>query len=395
MAWRENCIMDERLRFVLECLSDEESMSSLCSAYGISRKTGYKWLSRYRGEGAGGLMDRSRAPLVHGRSTPARIVDHVLTVKNRHPDWGPRKIVAWLSRKDENTPWPSASTAGVLLKRHGLVQARGRRRWRAFGTGPFEEVDRPNAVWSADHKGWFRTQDGLQCYPLTIMDARTRYLLKVSACQTTGDLQAWPEFRRAFEEYGLPDRIRSDNGPPFASASVTGLTPLAVRLLKLGIDLERIDPGKPQQNGGHERMHLTLQHVTARPAANRQDQQKAFETFRQVYNQERPHEGLNMDTPASRYRPSSRPMPDHIPEPLYPAQLETRRVRPNGSIKWNGREIYISSTLAGERVALEERDDRQWAALFATYPLGIVDLKNATLTPHPRARKVVVIPENV
>jgi transposase InsO family protein len=371
--------MDERLRFIRDCLEQEEAMSRLCEAYGISRKTGYKWLSRYRDHGAAGLEDRPRSPLRHGRATAPLIVDHLLAVKERHPSWGPKKVVAYLRRQDGETVWPSASTAGEILKRHGLVQTRGRARWRGFGTGPFREVVRANSVWSADHKGWFRMKDGQRCEPLTVMDNKSRYLLKLTACGSTGDEEAWPVFERAFADYGLPDRLRSDNGPPFASVGVSGLTPLSVRFLKLGIELERIVPGKPQQNGAHERIHLTMLPLAQAPAVDRAAQQSAFDDFQRSYNEERPHEALGMDTPASRYRPSDRPMPKTLPEPDYPVQAAVRRVRPNGAIKWQGREIYVSASLAGEPVAVEENESGEWTLRFFTHPIGVIDTKHDRL----------------
>jgi putative transposase len=387
MGWQESSLMDERMRFITDCLGQEEAMSTLCLRYGISRKTGYKWLSRYRLAGACGLMDRSRAPLVHGRATAPVIVDHLLAVKERHPTWGPKKVVAYLQRRDSQTQWPSASTAGEILKQHGLVQPRGRPRWRGFGTGPFQPVLRANSVWSADHKGWFRTRDGQRCEPLTVMDSKSRYLLKLEVCGSTGEMEAWPVFERAFEDYGLPDRIRSDNGSPFASVGVAGLTPLSVRFLKLGIELERIDPGKPQQNGAHERIHLTILPLAQAPAADRLAQQKAFDDFRHSYNEERPHETLDMDTPSNHYRPSDRPMPKTMPEPDYPAEAAVRRVRPNGAIKWNGHEIYVSASLVGEPVAIEESESGEWAMRFFAHPIGVIDTKHdRLLRPSPSAR---------
>jgi len=384
MSWQESSAMDERIRFITACLKQEEAMSHLCEAYGISRKTGYKWLSRYRAEGPSGLLDRPRAPLRHGRATPPVIVDHLLSVKEHHPCWGPKKVVAYLRQRDEETAWPSASTAGEILKRHGLVQGRGRARWRGFGTGPFRETDRANSVWSADHKGWFQLRDGQRCEPLTVMDAKSRFLLKLAACGSTGEAEAWPVFERAFEEYGLPDRLRSDNGPPFASVGISGLTPLSVRFIKLGIELERIKPGKPQQNGAHERFHLTMLPLARAPAADRRAQQIAFDAFRQSYNLERPHEALGMDTPSRHYRPSDRPMPKVWPEPDYPAEAAVRRVRPNGAVKWQGCEIYVSVSLVGELVAIEEKEGGEWMLRFFAHPIGLIDIQHKRLI-RPRA----------
>jgi transposase InsO family protein len=371
--------MDERLRFVVDCLSGDETMSALCADYGISRKSGYKWLGRYHEFGPEGLHDRPRAPLNHGRATALDLVERIVAAKETHPLWGPKKIVARLKRTAPELVWPSASTAGAILARHGLVRARKRTRLRACGNGPWPEPQGPNAVWTGDHKGWFRTRDGWRCEPLTVMDASSRYLLALEATGSTADAEAWPVFERLFEEHGLPDRFRSDNGPPFASPGVTGLTPLAARFIKLGITLERIAPGKPQQNGRHERFHLTMLPMARDPAADRMAQGQAFEAFRRSYNEERPHEALAMDTPAQHYRPSRRAMPRTLPEPDYPDEAAVRRVRHNGEIKWNGGFVYVSQTLAGEAVAATETEDGEWVLCFHAHPLGIIDTRRMKL----------------
>lgn len=379
MVWRESGIMDERLRFVVDCLAGEETMSALCATYGISRKCGYKWLGRYREFGPEGLHDLPRAPLNHGRATALDLVERIVAAKETHPLWGPKKIVARLKRMAPELVWPSASTVGAILARHGLVSARKRPRLRACGNGPWLEPQEPNAVWTGDHKGWFRTADKWRCEPLTVMDASSRYLLALEATGSTADSETWPVFERLFEEHGLPDRFRSDNGPPFASAGVTGLTPLAVRFIKLGITLERIAPGKPQQNGRHERFHLTMLPLAKEPAADKAAQSQAFEAFRRSYNEERPHEALGMDTPAQRYRSSQRTMPRKPAEPNYPADAAVRRVRHNGEIRWNGGFIYVSQSLAGETVAATETKDGQWALSFHAHPLGIIDTRRMKL----------------
>jgi transposase InsO family protein len=380
--------MDERLRFIAACLEGEETMTALCAGFGVSRKTGYKWLGRYRELGPEGLRDLPRAPLEHGRATPASLVERIVAEKEAHPHWGPKKIVARLARQVPARRWPSASTAGAILKRHGLV-GRRRSRWKGAGNGPWPEPEAPNAVWTGDHKGWFRTRDGWRCEPLTVMDTTSRYLLALEATGSTGAAEAWPVFERLFLEHGLPERIRTDNGPPFAAAGVTGLTPLALRFIRLGIVLERIDPGKPQQNGRHERFHLTMLPLAKAPAADQAAQAAAFEAFRHEYNHERPHETLGMDTPAEHYRPSTRQMPATPPAPDYPAAAAVRRVRHNGAIKWRGGEIYVSATLAGEPVAVEETETGEWVMRFYAHRLGFIDEKHhrlvrkSTLQPRP------------
>lgn len=364
-------------------------MTGLCERFGVSRKTGYKWLGRYRSLGPEGLRDLPRAPLQHGRATALELVECIVAEKEAHPAWGPKKIVARLHRRLPDRPWPSASTAGAILRRHGLVGARRRPRLRACGNGPWPEPTMPNEVWTGDYKGWFRTRDGRRCEPLTIMDAASRFSLDLRACATTGDAEAWPVFARAFETYGLPDRFRSDNGAPFASASVVGLTPLSMRFVKLGIRLERIAPGKPQQNGKHERFHLTMLPLAQAPRANHAAQQAAFNAFRAEYNTQRPHEALAMATPAEHYQPSSRLMPRRMPEPDYPAEAAVRRVRHNGEIKWSGELIYVSQTLAGELVAVEETEGGDWALRFYDHPLGFIDMthrklrRRSALQPRP------------
>lgn len=384
MAWRETGIMDERMRFIAACLEEEETMSGLCDAFGISRKSGYKWLGRYKAHGPAGLMDLPRAPLVHGRAVAVDLVERIVAEKEGHPLWGPKKIVARLKRRHPEEAWPAVSTAGEILKRHGLVKGRARGRWKACGNGPFPEPDAPNAVWTADHKGWFRTRDGGRCEPLTVMDAKSRYMLGLEAVGSTAADEAWPVFERLFHGHGLPQRLRSDNGAPFASAGVSGLTPLSVRFVKLGIGLERIAPGKPQQNGRHERFHLTLLPLAQAPEACRTRQQEAFEAFRADYNEERPHEALGQTPPAEHYVKSPRPMPVRIPGPDYPAEAAVRQVRRTGEIKWRGGLVYISQSLAGEAVALEEDGDGQWAVRFYAHPIGVIDARHNKLRRRSR-----------
>jgi putative transposase len=378
MSWREAGILDERLRFVAAFLEGAETMVGLCEAFGISRKTGYKWLARHRALGPAGLHDRPRAPLRHGRATPEDIVAAILAEKEAHPLWGPKKLIARLKRRSPEMVWPAVSTTGEILKRHGLV-GRRRRRWRASGNGPWSEPEAPNELWTMDYKGWFRTGDGRRCEPLTVMDAKSRYLLALKAAGSTAGEEAWPVFEGLFETYGLPDRLRSDNGPPFASAGITGLTALSVRFIKLGIRLERIDPGKPQQNGRHERFHLTLAPLARAPASDLQAQQTAFEAFRRIYNEDRPHEALDQAVPAEHYHKAGRPMPSHPPEPDYPPEAAVRKVRSNGEIKWNGELVYLAESLAGEAVAIQETEAGEWTVHFHAHPLGVIDKRTAKL----------------
>jgi putative transposase len=379
MGWQETGIMDERMKFIVEVLRDEETMTALCSAFGISRKTGYKWAGRYEAFGPEGLMDLPRAPLRHGRATALGLVEQIVAQKEAHPLWGPKKIVGRLRLNEPEGLWPAVSTAGEILKRHGLVKGRRRARWHACGTGPFAPVDDANAVWSADYKGWFRTRDGKRCEPLTVMDAYSRAVLGLAALGSTSDAEAWPVFARLFHEHGLPQRLRSDNGPPFASAGISGLTPLSARFVKLGIELERIEPGKPTQNGRHERFHLTMLPLAKAPQRDQRSQQQAFDAFRAEYNDERPHEALGQTTPASHYVKSPRPMPQRLPEPDYPQEAAVRKVRSNGEIKWKGGLVYVSKSLIGEAVAIEETEAAQWALRFFNHTIGVIDERHSKL----------------
>lgn len=380
--------MDERMKFVGMYLSQEWSMSALCRDFGVSRKTGYKWIERYRESGAVGLVDRSRAPLSNPQAVSEAVVEAVLAARGKHPTWGARKLRVWLERKSGARIWPAASTIGEILRRRGLSVPRRRSRRTVPFTEPFRACDSANAVWSADFKGWFVTGDGQRCNPLTISDNYSRYLLRCQAL-TAGNCQmVRPIFEAAFREYGLPDAIRTDNGPPFATTTVGALSRLSIWWLKLGIRPERIEPGKPEQNGRHERMHRTLKLETASPPKHTwKRQQQAFDLFRQEYNQDRPHEGIGMETPASRYSTSSRSYPLQTPEMTYPNDLTLRRVHSQGDLRWNCRQIYLSETLAGELVGLKETNNDLWEIFFGPIKLAVLDSHNYRLVHLPKSQK--------
>jgi transposase InsO family protein len=375
------------MKFVVEQARGEVSMSELCRRFGVSRKTGYKWLARYRAAGAAGLVDRSRAPhrVAHGMSS--EVAEAVLSVRRAHPTWGPRKVRAWLVRHDGGVSWPAASTIGDLLRREGLVVAR-RRRWRTPPRSrPFAHCEAPNDVWCADFKGWFCTGDGARCEPFTLSDADSRYLLRCQAVARTDADHVWPIFEAAFREYGLPLVVRSDNGPPFASVAAGGLAPLSVKLIKAGVMVERIDPGKPSQNGRHERLHLTLKQDTAcPPARDLRAQAERFVAFRRVYNEERPHEALDMAVPGERYAPSPRRYSGRLESPDYPSDHVVRRVKRSGEISWRGVHIHISQSLAGEPVGLWESDEGVWRVSFGPIELGTIDHRETLLRAGARAR---------
>lgn len=296
MPWKTSSVVEERARFVWEWERNEHTMTELCEIYEISRETGYYWLRRYKQGGLEALKDLSRAPARHPNQTPEKIVAAVLELRREHMTWGPRKLRWVLEQRRPSTPWPAASTIGTLLLREGLVVARKKRRRVPPYTRPFAAADRPNRVWCGDFKGWFRTRDGARIDPLTISDAHSRYLLRCQQVEKTNEEQVRAIFESAFREWGMPEAIRSDNGTPFASRAIAGLSRLAVWWMKLGIVPERIRAGHPEQNGRHERMHGTLKRETASPpAANRRAQQTAFDRFRREYNEERPHEALQIE----------------------------------------------------------------------------------------------------
>jgi transposase InsO family protein len=378
--------MDERVRFIADHTMGLWTMTELCERYEISRKTGYKWLERYRLAGAAGLMERSHAPRVHGRATPAPVADAIIGLRQERPNWGPRKIVAKLAARQPEVAWPSASTAGAILQRAGLVCGRRLRRRAPPRRGQLTVPQHANHVWGVDHKGWVRLRDGSRCEPLTVTDGFSRYLISVAATRSTQYAEAKPLFERAFQDYGLPEVIRSDNGSPFASTGVTGLTALSVWWLKLGIRHERIDPGHPRQNGRHERFHLTLLEAMQPPAQDRIDQACRFAAFARDYNEERPHEALGQQTPASFYRPSPRALPERLCEPDYPAEAALRKVRSNGEIKWQGDLVHIASALAGEAVALEETQTGDWLVRFYAAPIGVIGRGETRLSRLPEDR---------
>ena len=373
MPWAESCAMDQRLRFVVEWLEGLSSMTALAEGYGISRKTAYKWRDRYLAEGVSGLRERSCAPLEPGRATAPELVAMILEQKHARPAWGPLKIVAKLKERWPDLAWPAASTAGEVLRRAGLVRGRRRRSRVPPTLGGLTLAERSNHLWAVDHKGWVRLGDGSRCEPLTVTDSWSRFLIAVEACESTSGGRAFPVFERAFADHGLPEAIRSDNGPPFASVGVTGLTALGVWWAKLGIRHERIEPGRPQQNGRHERFHLTLKEAMQPPSPDRAAQSERFEAFRHDYNHERPHQALNQTAPAHSYAPSPRPLPDRLPEPDYPREADIRRVRSNGEIRWGGGTLFVSETLIGEWVAIEELETGELQMRFYAKPIGIID----------------------
>jgi transposase InsO family protein len=367
----ETCAVDERMRFVIAAEKREESFATLCRRFGISRQCGYEWLGRYEELGVGGLVDRSRAPHSHPQAMSAVIAERCLQVRREHPTWGPVKVRAYLERHERRTVWPAPSTIGTLFDREGLTVKRKLRRRSPPSSAPFAACSGPNDVWCIDFKGWFLTGDGTRCEPLTLCDAYSRYLLRCQALARTDTTHVWPVLEAAFREFGLPDVLRSDNGSPFASRGAGGLSQLSVKVIKAGVLPERIEPGKPQQNGRLERFHLTLLKDTANPPARSLRQQlERFRAFQREYNEERPHQALGNDTPAAHYAPS-RPFDGVLREPDYGSDQMVRRVRPNGCIKWRCQEIHINAALAGEPIGLDEQADG-WHVTFGPLALGII-----------------------
>jgi len=390
MGWSETCAMDERMRFVVSARAGEEPFAQLCRRFVVSRKTGYKWLGRYAAEGPPGLVDRSRAPLHPGRLLAAELAEACLAVRRAHPQWGPLKVLAFLERREPERAWPAASTIGSLFDRAGLtVKRRLRRRTPPFAQ-PFGSCAAANDTWCMDFKGWFRTGDGARCGPFTLSDAMSRYLLRCQVLERDDGENVWPVLDAAFREYGLPVRLRSDNGSPFASRGAGGLGQLAVKVIKAGVVPERITPGKPQQNGRLERLHLTLLQDTASPPARTLREQVArFRAFRRLYNEERPHQALGQETPASHYAPSLRRFDGILREPDYGADEEVRRVRHNGEIKWRGGLVFIGEALTGEPVGLLETD-AGWTARYGPVELGLIAPGGTRLRPPRRPARGLV-----
>lgn len=366
--------MDEKVKFIAIAKSGVCSFASACRQFGISREAGYELMARYNAEGERALAPRSRAPHTHPNEISEAMARALLEVKTTYVHFGPRKVRDFLILKGRRGPLPAVSTIGELLKRHGLVRPRGKRQARcAPCTEPFCTATAPNVVWSADFKGQYRMGNRHWCYPLTLSDNASRYLLVCRGMAHPTEAGVWPHFRRAFEDYGLPSALRSDNGMPFASIGLGGLTRLAVWVLKLGIALERITPGRPDQNGRHERMHRTLKQHRQLPRQSLAAEQRALERFRRHYNEERPHESLDGMPPARLYRPSQKPYPSSVPEPQYGDEIEVRRVRSNGQIKWHGKHVFVSDALIGEPVGLEQLDEARWQVMFCSMRLGVIN----------------------
>jgi transposase InsO family protein len=363
-----------REEFIQHALSGRFPITALCNGYGISEKTGHKWLNRFKEEGTSGLSDRSHAPHEVAHKISDSLRREILSLREKHPTWGPRKLRTVLGRRSRLSTLPAASTIGEVLRREGCV-CPSRRSKRGLGfpmDSPLTKAHAPNDVWTTDFKGEFRLQRGSYCYPLTAQDDSSRYIIGTTALSSTATLPVQIAFTRHFEEFGLPLVIRSDNGVPFASPTAIGrLSRLSVWWIKLGIRPERIEPAHPAQNGKHERMHKTLKaEATRPPSQSLTEQQIRFDRFRREYNNDRPHEALNQETPASRYSHSTRAFPISLPAFEYPSHFEVRYVSPGGMVNFKTRRFFLSVALAGEEIGLEEIDDDLWRLTLGPLVLG-------------------------
>lgn len=388
MPWQGVMPVDVRHEFTRAWASGWFSMTELCDQYGISRKTGYKGVDRYDREGRAGLADRSRRPHHSPRATNARVVELLCDARRRHPTWSARKVIAVLRGQHPALPWPARSTGCALLKAHGLVRARRRRVRARAPSAPLAPITYPNEVWTADFQGEFRTGAGRDCYSWTGRDGVSRSVLRCDALPTKGTAATQHRFERAFRDDGLPARIRSDNGEPFAGTGLTRLSRLSAWWSRLGSQPERIALGHPEQNGSHEPCHRVLTAEPARPPApSLTAQQQRVRRFCTEYNQARPHEALQDQPPATCYTPSPRPFPVRLPPLEYPGHRDSRRVSPFGQVSWGGRALYLTEVLAGEYVAFDEVDDGLWMLACATVRLAQFDERTRTLTALPSATR--------
>jgi len=388
MPWTETCVMDERVKFVMDVLDCTYSMSELCSYYNISRKSGYKWLNRYRRGGLESLRDRSRAPHSHPHATSVEVKQAILAVKRRFPKWGAPKIRARLEREHPNwSSYPAVSTIGLFLRNQNLTCPRRRRRKATPTESPLTGGLYANEVWCADFKGHFKTADGSRCNPLTISDHASRYLLCCRHVDRMSYELVKMRFERVFRRHGLPEVIRTDNGTPFASRGLGGLSRLSYWWIRLGIYPERIEPGHPEQNGRHERIHKTLKDHTARPAAKSLSaQQERFNKFRKEYNNDRPHEALQMRVPSDYYSGSSREFPSRLPKVYYPEHMRVRTIHHHGDINYHGRRIFVTESLRGQHVGVEQIDEDTSLRWYCSYLLGRIDHRKWLITPAKSSR---------
>jgi len=376
MPWKTTQTMDQKVQFISDWKAGAYSKIDLSNKYDISRPTVDKWILRYEEEGIDGLKERSRAPNSCPHKTSDKIIDLIVSEKLKNVKRGPKKIIAKLKRQYPEIIWPAPSTAGEWLKKHNLIKKRKKRHHVAPYLEPFKQCTKPNAVWSADFKGQFHTKDGNVCYPLTISDNYSRYLLRCRGLKGPRYYQTKVVFESAFKEYGLPDAIRTDNGIPFAYMSIGGLSYLSIWWVLLGIVPERINKGCPEENGRHERMHRTLKEEALNPIAKTlKEQQLEFERFKIAYNSERPHEALNQKYPSEYYKISERSYPKRLKKPEYDTVTEVRRVTRNGHFMFKNHDFFISKLLGGYAIGLKEVADGYWQIYFSFQPIGLIDIR--------------------
>jgi putative transposase len=384
VPWKETGVMDERVRFIAAVQEDPRgNFSRLCERFGISRDKGYKWLARYTEDGPRGLEDRPPVARHCPHKTDDVRADRIVAERKEHPFDGPKKLRQRLIDQGE-VDVPAASTIGEILHARGLIRPRRARLRVPPSPDLLDPCAEPNDVWCIDFKGYFRLGDKTRCDPLTLTDAATRYLLKCEAVAATTEAPVRAELEKAFREFGLPKKIRSDNGPPFASKALGGLSRLSVWWIQLGILPERIEPGKPQQNGRHERMHRTLKEHTAQPPREtKTDQQRAFDYFRRDYNEKRPHEALGMTPPAAHYEPSPRVMPDKPRAPEYGDEHVVRRVSRHGSFAWKGQTLLAGAPLANQPIGVRQTDEDEWEIFYGPLLLGYVLVRDGAARIEP------------
>lgn len=371
MSWKGVTVMDQRVRFISEYLNKYFPFNELCKQFEISRKTGYKWVGRYKEYGSSGLEDRPKHPKECPHKTEQKVIEAIKAIRIKHPAWGPKKLLVRLEKSNPEWSFPAISTTADILKREGLILPEKRRLRRKHPGCPRTKAESPNEIWTADYKGHFKMRNGEYCYPLTVCDMYSRYLLGCKGHKAISLDESKSYFTELFNKYGLPERIRTDNGVPFASSAIARLSTLSVWWIKLGIYPEQIEPGRPEQNGKHERMHRTLKkEATIPPEYDLKKQQMRFEEFQKEYNNIRPHEALEMQTPKEVYKPSKRKMPQEIMLYDYPSHFEVRRVSRNSAFRRDKRHINISSTLIDEYIGLEEIDNGIYNVYFRDFLVG-------------------------
>jgi putative transposase len=382
MAWRVTKVEEQRQEFIQQVLIGDKTITDLCKEFQVSRKTGYKWVHRHAEHGEEGLKDRSRKPRFQAGKTQDNLVQKILEIKHKYPTWGPKKILASLEHLYPNEDWPSDTTVGNILTKNGLVKSRKLRKRLPSKTDPLSHCNEANDVWSIDFKGWFWTREGVKCDPLTISDAHTRFILYCHKLHSGKELDVWKVLEELFYKNGLPKYLRHDNGPPFATSGAGRLSRLSVKLIKAGVIPDWIAPGKPYQNGRHERMHRTLKREAIFPLQlTLEEQQMKFRDFIHYFNFERPHEALGQKCPGNLYVVSERRWEGKLYSPEYDNEYLVKRIRERGQLSWNGIDIYISKTLKNEFVGLKENDEGDWSVYFGPVFLGTINSSRNFITP--------------